>query len=138
MTLRKYLPIVPRLIFALLYFGIGAHPFVSRVLGHRPNATAEASRYLEVAIAKSRFLNPLIAANCVVGGGAMFFGRTTPLGIVMLAPLVIIIFFFHLMITGAWWWGSLNLVWLAALAWYYRDGFEGLWNYTGPRRQKPA
>jgi hypothetical protein len=136
LTLRKYFALVARLIFALFYFGVGVHPFVSRLLGHRTNAMAEASTYLEIAIAKSRFLNPLIASNCVLGGGAMFFRRTTPLGIIMLAPLVIIIFFFHLVITGDWWWGGLNLVWLAALAWYYRDGFVGLWNYEGPKRHK--
>jgi hypothetical protein len=59
----------------------------------------------------------LLAARA---GGALFFRRTAPLGIVILTPLVTIIFFFHLMITPDWWWGSLNLVWLAVLAWRYR------------------
>lgn len=138
LALRKYSPIVFRLIFALFYFGVGAYAFLSSGLGHPHKDMAEATTFLEVALAKSRFLNPLIAACCLIGGGALLFRRTTPLGLVLLAPLVIIIFFFHLMITGDWWWGSLNLVWLIALGWYFRDGFEGLWNYGRPRDPKSS
>jgi hypothetical protein len=138
LTLKKYFPIVARLIFALFYFCVGAGSFLHSGLGHPQQEIAEATTSLEVALAQSRFLNPLLSACCLVGGAAMLFRRTTPLGIVVLAPLVIIIFFFHLMITaGWWWWGSLNLIWLAALAWYFRDGFDGLWNY-GIRRGRPV
>jgi hypothetical protein len=77
-------------------------------------------------------MNPLVCLACLVGGGAMLFRRTTPLGIVILAPLVIIIFCFHMVITKSYLWGALNLVLLAANAWRFRRGFDPLWNYAGP------
>jgi len=62
----------------------------------------------------------------------MLFRRTTPLGIVILAPLVIIIFCFHMVITKSYLWGSLNLILLVAIGWQFRRGFDQLWNYAGP------
>jgi hypothetical protein len=59
----------------------------------------KAATPLEKAMAESLFMNPLLCLACLAGGGAMLFRRTTPLGIVILAPLVIIIFFFHLVTT---------------------------------------
>jgi hypothetical protein len=47
-------------------------------------------------------------------------------------PLVITIFCFHIVLTKSYLWGSLNLIWLAALAWQFRRGFDQLWNYAGP------
>jgi hypothetical protein len=137
-ALQKILPTIARLIFALLYFGVGANSFLFSGLGQPHQEMAQATNSLELAMAQSRFLNPLLSACCLVGGGAMLLRRTTPLGIVILAPLVIIIFFFHLMITGDWWWGALNLVWLCALAWYFRAGFRGLWNYPSHGGVEPS
>ena len=62
----------------------------------------------------------------------MLFRRTTPLGIVILAPLVIIIFCFHMVITKSYVWGSLNLILLVANAWQFRRAFDQLWNYAEP------
>ena len=119
-----------RIVFACWYFGVG---FIGLITNSPTKDAAEATTSLEKAMAQSLFMNPLLCVCCLVGGGALFFRRTTPLGIVVLAPLVIIIFFFHLVSTsGWWWWGSLNLIWLVALAWHFRDGFDSLWNYDGP------
>ncbi len=42
---------------------------------------ANASTPLEKAMAESLFMNPLLCLACLLGGGAMLFRRTTPLGI---------------------------------------------------------
>jgi hypothetical protein len=128
-VLKKYLSIAARLIFALWYFGVGIVGFITN---DAVKDAAQASTSLEKAMAETGFMNLLLCLACFVGGGAMLFRRTTPLGIVILAPLVIIIFCFHMVITKSYLWGSLNLILLAALAWQFRRGFDQLWNYAGP------
>lgn len=127
--LKKYLSVAARLIFALWYFGVGIVGFTTN---DAVKDAAQASTSLEKAMAETGFMNLLLCLACFLGGGAMFFRRTTPLGIVILAPLVIIIFCFHIVITKSYFWGSLNLFLLAALAWHFRRGFDQLWNYAGP------
>lgn len=127
--LKKYLFVAVRLIFALWYFGVGTVGFITN---NAAKDAAQASTPFEKAMAETGFMNLLLCLACFVGGGAMFFRRTTPLGIVILAPLVIIIFCFHTVITKSYLWGSLNLLLLAALAWQFRRGFDQLWNYAGP------
>ncbi len=129
--LRKYISIGVRLIFALWYFGVGVIGFITN---DPLKDAAKASTSLEKAMAESLFMNPLLCLACFVGGGAMLFRRTTPLGIVILAPLVIIIFCFHMLITKSYLWGALNLIVFAANAWQFRRGFHQLWNYAGPVR----
>jgi hypothetical protein len=128
-VLRKWLSIAVRLIFAVWYFGVGVFGLVTN---DAVKDAAKASTPLEKAMAESLFMNPLLCLACLVGGGAMLFRRTTPLGIVILAPLVIIIFCFHMVITKSYLWGALNLVLLAVNAWQCRRAFDQLWNYAGP------
>jgi hypothetical protein len=123
-----------RIVFACWYFGVGLIGFVTN---DPAKDAAEATTTLEKAMAQSLVLNPLLCLCCCAGGGALFFRRTAPLGIVILAPLVITIFLFHVVLTKSYTWGTLNLVWLAALAWGYRRGFDGLWNYHEPVRGEP-
>lgn len=125
----KYVPIVARLVFALFYFGVGA---LGLITGDRAKDIANAATSFQRALSETGFMDPLLCLACLVGGGALFFQRTAPLGIAVLAPLVIIIFFFHLVITHDWLWGALNLAWLLALAWYYRRGFYSLWHFQSP------
>ena len=102
---------------------------------HLPTASTAAlvdATAFEAALAQTGFMNPLLCLGCFLGGGALLFRRTAPLGIALLAPLVVIIFCFHLFMTKSYLWGTLNLLWLAALAWRYRRGFDQLWHYTGP------
>jgi hypothetical protein len=122
-----------RIIFAAWYFGVGVIGFITN---NPAKDAAQATTSLEKAMAQSLFMNPLLCLCCLAGGGALFFRRTAPQGIVILTPLVTIILFFHIMITPDWWWGSLNLVWLAVLAWRYRHGFDQLWNYHEPVRSE--
>jgi hypothetical protein len=116
-----------RLIFASYYFGVGV---VGLALGDRAKDLALAPTTFQRALSETGFMDPLLCLACLVGGGAMFFRRTTPLGVVILAPIVTVIFLFHLMITNSGAWGTLNLAWLLALAWQCRRGLQPLWTYT--------
>lgn len=129
--IQKYVFIAVRLIFAVWYFGVGVIGFATN---DPVKDAAKAATPLEKAMAESLFMNPLLCLACLVGGGSMLFRRTTPLGIVILAPLVIIIFCFHMVTTKSYLWGSLNLILLAANAWHFRRAFDALWNYAGPAR----
>ncbi len=122
----KYLLIAFRLVFALYYFGVGAYGLA---VGNRERDLAEATTSLERAMAELGFMDTLLCVVCIAGGAALFFSRTTPLGIVILAPLVTIIFLFHTFLTHSFAWGALNILWLAALAILYRRGVAPLWNY---------
>jgi hypothetical protein len=124
---QNYLWLAARLIFAAWYFGVGVLGFI---LNDRTKDIAQATTGLERAMAESGFLNPLLCLCCTVGGAALFLKRSSPLGLVILAPLVIIIFCFHMMITKDYWWGALNLALLLALIWRFRRGIEPLWSYT--------
>jgi hypothetical protein len=128
-VLKKYFSIAARLIFASWYFGVGIVGFITN---DAVKDAVKASTSLEKAMAETGFMNLLLCLACFLGGGAMLFRKTTPLGIVILAPLVIIIFCFHMVITKSYLWGSVNLLLLAALAWDFRRGFDQLWNYAGP------
>jgi hypothetical protein len=128
-VIKKYLFIAGRLLFASWYFGVGV---IGSITNDAVKDAAKAATPLEKAMAETLFMNPLLCLACLVGGGTMFFRRTTPLGITILTPLVIIIFCFHMVITRSYLWGSLNLIMLAALAWEFRRGIEPLWNYSGP------
>jgi hypothetical protein len=127
----NYLAVAARLIFALYYFGVGA---LGLILGDQAKDIANAATPLERTLSETGFMDPLLCLACLAGGGALLMRRTAPLGIVVLAPLVIIIFFFHLVITHDWLWGSLNLAWLAALAWHFRRGFDSLWHFQAPQQ----
>jgi hypothetical protein len=118
-----------RWIFACWYFGVGV---IGLIANNATKDAAEATTALERVMAQTLFMNPLLCLCCLLGGGAMLLQRTTPLGIVTLAPLVVIIFFFHIVVTKSFAWGTLNLVWLIALAWRFRHGFNQLWNYREP------
>lgn len=124
---QRYLWLAARLIFAAWYFGTGVLGFV---LNDRAKDIAQATTGLERAMAESGFMNPLLCLCCTVGGAALCFKRSSPLGLVVLAPLVIVIFFFHIIITKDYWWGALNLALLLALSWHFRRGLEPLWAYS--------
>lgn len=124
---QRYFWLAARMIFAAWYFGVGVLGFI---FDDRANDMAKATTDLERAMAASGFLNPLLCLCCTVGGAALLVQRTSPLGIVVLAPLVIIILCFHMMITKDYWWGALNFALLLALIWHFRRGLEPLWSYT--------
>jgi len=121
---------VGRWIFGLFYFstGIAIVLFTAFGIGKppaQPNAVAEA---FTQALTASRFMGPLLALVYIAGGGALLTARFAPLGVILLTPVVVTIFCFHLILTGSWIWGTLNLVWLAALAWTFRERYIPLWS----------
>ena len=124
--IQRYLWLAARLIFAAWYFGVGVLGFI---LNDQAKDIAKATTDLERVMAQSGFLNPLLCLCCTVGGAALFLRRTSPLGLVVLAPLVTIIFCFHIVITKDYWWGALNLALLLALSWHFRQGLKPLWTY---------
>jgi hypothetical protein len=129
-TLRQYISGAARWIFGLWYLITGLAWLVNHAVGrggaHR-EVTAGAIAF-QAALTDSRFMDPLLALACLFGGATLLFRRTSPLGIAVLAPVVVVIFLFHLVLTGNWPWGTLNLVWLAGLAWWHRRSFSALWN----------
>jgi len=132
--LSKYVGITGRWVFALWYVLTGGVWLVSHALGRdatRREVAAGAIAF-QHALTASHFMDPLLAVTCLVGGAALLVRRTAPLGIVILAPVVVVIFLFHLVLTGNWPWGTLNLVWIAALGWFYRPAFTALWTNAEP------
>ena len=94
---------------------------------HQPTAAAKA--FFD-AMNTAGFFQPLLMVDYALGGGALLFRRTAPLGLALLAPSVGVIFLFHLRLTGNVAWGTgWALAW-AMLAWRYQAGFDGLWNYA--------
>ena len=111
--------------------------YVAALIGHTlllggptiQQPTAAARAFFD-AMNATGFFQPLLMVDYALGGGALLFRRTAPLGLALLAPSVGVIFLFHLRLTGnVAWGGGWALAW-ALLAWRYRAGFSGLWNYT--------
>ena len=82
-----------------------------------------------VAMRETGFMVPLMIFGFISSGACLLFQRTTPLGVVLLAPFVVIIFFTTTLLDARWVWGGLHLAILCVLAWRYRDAFVSLWRY---------
>ncbi len=127
-----------RWVFGLFYFATGvAIVFSLFGLGSAPQQPTPASSAFAKALNDSGFIDPLIAAVYLTGGGALLLRRTAPLGIAILTPVVIGIFCFHIALSGQWPWGTLNLAWLLALAWCFRNSFQPLWNNVSSGSRVP-
>ncbi len=128
---REHAFTAARWLFALLYFGTGVVIALSLfgLVSPPQQPTVPASAFT-AALTQSRFIDPLLSLCFLVGGAALALSRTAPLGIVVLAPAVVVIFCFHLVLSGQWVWGSLNLAWLALLAWHYRAAYRPLWSHS--------
>jgi hypothetical protein len=130
--LLKCFTVAGRWIFGLWYLLSGGAWLVTNASGRsveHHEVTPGAIAFTK-ALSDSRFMDPLLAVACLLGGGALLIGRTAPLGIAILAPVVVVIFLFHLVLSGNWIWGALNLVWFTGLAWRYRRAFIPLWTYS--------
>lgn len=122
---------VMRWIFAPFYAYVGASWFSFKFFGtpwpeHNEAAAAKA---LTTAFTNSGIVDPLIYAASLAGGLCLLLRRTTPFGIIILAPLVTGIFLFHVALNRSWMWGTAHLCVLAALAWAFRSAFVPLWSY---------
>jgi hypothetical protein len=118
-----------RIVYGLFFLSTGLFILMATTTGMlaapvQPTASAQA---LTDALDATGFMDPLLAAAYLAGGGALLFNRSAPLGIVILAGPVAVILFFHLTLSGQYIWGPAVAAVLAALAWHYRLRLETLW-----------
>jgi hypothetical protein len=85
-------------------------------------------------MAETGFMFPLLSFTYIASACALFFHRTAPLGLVLLAPVTVIIFFADTLLDAAWLWGTLSAVVLAVLAWHFRFAFRPLFSYSAEGR----
>ena len=126
---------IARCLFAAFYVLIGVQAALA-LLGIIPVPQFEMSPQnaaFQAALGESGFIVPLMALCFTAGGSLMIFDRTTPLGIVLLAPFVVVIFFTHLMLDGNVIWGSLHLGLLLLFAWQFRSAYRPLWSHSDRR-----
>lgn len=95
--------------------------------GQHPPETVVAAANFTRALNDTGFMNPALIAVLLIGGAAMLFDRTAPVGLLLLAPPIFVIACFHWFLTGKYVWGTIWPVWLALLVWHYRHVFARLW-----------
>lgn len=95
--------------------------------GRNPPETVVAAAHFTRALDDSGFIDPALIVVLLLGGAAMLFDRTAPIGLLLLAPPIFVIACFHWFLTGNYIWGSIWPIWAALLAWHYRHVFARLW-----------
>jgi hypothetical protein len=129
-----------RWLYGLFFFTTGVAITLYLVLGFGgppPQPTAAAAAF-DAALQKAGFINPLLAIGFLLGGGALALKRTTPLGLVLLAPSVAVIACDDILLAGAAPVGlAVAAIW-GLLALRFFAGFRGLWTYgQGATAAKP-
>lgn len=76
----------------------------------------------------------LAHATFVLGGLALIWKRTAPLGIAILAPTVTWILLFHTTLTASVAWGAFWFAGLLVLAWWHRAAFVPLVTWSSDRQ----
>jgi hypothetical protein len=126
-----------RIVFALFFVSMGLWALASAFgIGQPPQQPTQAAARFTEALTKTGFIDPLLGASFIVGGLAMLRTRTTPLGLVVLAPAVAVILFFHLWLSGQYVWGPFVAAYFLLLCWRYRSGLAPLWNYRDARARE--
>ncbi|MFT3898025.1 MAG: hypothetical protein QM719_10100 [Thermomonas sp.] len=121
-----------RYLFAAYYLLVGVYLALSLagvVPAPHPKVSAASAAFQE-ALGNTGFMFPLLAFTYVASACMLFFYRTAPLGLVLLAPIAVIIFFTDTLLDTAWLFGTLNAVVLAALAWHFRPAYRPLFAYS--------
>lgn len=126
MQYRRYGWTIARVLFGLFFILSTIMILVQFGGQHPPEAVAAAARFTE-ALNESGFMNPALIVVFLIGGTAMLFDRSAPIGLILLAPPVLVIAGFHWFLTHSYVWGTIWPVWLAILAWHYRSVFSRLW-----------
>ena len=127
-----------RWLFAAFYLLVGLQTTLA-LLGIIPIPDFDLSprnAAFQAALEETGFIVPIMALVFMTSGVLMFFRRTAPLGIVLLAPFVVVIFFTHLILDGSAIWGTSHLLLLALFAWQFRTAYWPLWNFTHTRPHK--
>ena len=123
-----------RWVFGLFYVAVGTAWLVLAAMGKPfPQPINNAGEHAFVqALTASGFIDPLVAATNLIGGLLVLIRRTAPLGIAILAPVVVVIFLYHTILSGSAIVGSVQLIYLAVLAWLHRSAYRPLWQYGAP------
>ena len=95
--------------------------------GQHPPETVAAAADFTGALNRTGFMNPALIAALLIGGTAMLFDRSAPVGLILLGPPIFVIGCFHWFLTHDYVWGSIWPVWFAILVWHYRSVFARLW-----------
>lgn len=121
-----------RVAYGAFYLAVGLYGGFSLLAGRGNPFTVEAGPGADFqdALQATGFIIPLMLTCYVIGGAALLFNRTAPLGIIVLAPFVVVIFSYHVLLGGSVWWAVLWATGLMLLAWRYRDAFVPLVNFT--------
>jgi len=120
---------VLRIAYGLFFLVIGVAILVWLLTGlgsppTQPNLEAQA---FTDALSRSRIVDPLLGTGYTVGGAALLFDRTAPLGLVILAPSITVIVLFHFVLSGQWLIGLVVALVFAVLALAYRRRLSALW-----------
>lgn len=102
---------------AIVLFSGGQHPV---------EVDPEANRFTQ-ALNASGFMNPALIVTFLIGGAAMLFNRSAPIGLILLGAPIFVIAGFHWFLTHSYVWGSIWPIWYAILVWHYRQVFLRLW-----------
>lgn len=106
--------------------------------GRNPPETVAAASDFALALDRTGFMNPLIIGTMLIGGAALLFQRSAPLGLILLGPSVVVIACFHWFLTGKLIWGSIWLIWFLLLTWKQRTTFARLWAPVTPTAEAPT
>lgn len=123
---------VLRYLYAAYYLFVGVYLALSltgAIPAPHPKISG-ASAAFQDALGKTGFMFPLLAFTYITSACALCFHRTSPLGLVLLAPVAVIIFFTDTLLDTAWLFGTLNAAVLAALAWHFRFAYRPLFSYS--------
>ena len=123
---------VLRYLYAAYYLLVGVYLALS-LAGVIPSPhpkVSGASAAFQGALGKTGFMFPLLAFTYIAAACALFLHRTSPLGLVLLAPVAVIIFFTDTLLDTAWVFGTVNALVLAALAWHFRGAYRPLFSYS--------
>ena len=123
-----------RWLYALFFFTTGLAIAVHVLLGvgGPPRAPTAAAQAFHDALGQTRFMDALVGASYLAGGGALLLRRTTPLGLVLLAPAATVILFDNVLLAGTAPVGLATAAVWGLLAWRFRSAFQGLWTYGAP------
>lgn len=120
-----------RWIYATFFLLIGAQALLvyAGVLPKSEYPGSPESKEFTEAIFATGFIGPIMSITYFVSGILMIFNRTTPLGLVLLAPFIVVILFTHLMLNGSPAFGILMASLWVVFAWHFRKAYQLMWNY---------
>ena len=95
-------------------------------------AISPRSAAFQQALVATGFVMPILIGTYIAGGAALFFVRTAPLGLALLAPAVVMITLTDSVLDTAYAVAAVNLVVFLALAWRLRAAYRPMWTF-GPK-----